>query len=91
MPQSTTLTVRVKPGAKATSVALGHGVVNIRVKEPPHEGKANEACRRTLAQALEVPPSTVKLLRGARSRVKVFALTSLTQVDLAARLSRMRP
>jgi uncharacterized protein YggU (UPF0235/DUF167 family) len=88
--QQTTLAVTVKPGASATHVSLADGVVSVRVKEPAREGKANEACRKALANALGVAPSTVKLLRGTKSRLKVFILLTLTLVDLRQRLDRLR-
>jgi uncharacterized protein len=89
--QQTTLAVTVRPGASATLVFLDDGIVTVRVKEPAREGKANEACRRALAKALGVAPSTVKLLRGAKSRVKMFALLTLSAEGLHQRLARLRP
>jgi uncharacterized protein len=88
--QQTTLSVTVKPGARATLVSLDHGIVTVLVKEPAREGKANEACRKALAKALGVAPSTVKLLRGTKSRLKVFTLLTLTPADLRQRLDRLR-
>jgi uncharacterized protein (TIGR00251 family) len=86
----TTIAVTVKPSAKSTVVSIDHGQVHVRVKEPASEGRANEACRKALAKALGVAPSTLKLVRGAQSRVKIFAL-SLTSSDLAVRLARLPP
>jgi uncharacterized protein YggU (UPF0235/DUF167 family) len=89
-PKPTTLAVAVKPGAKAMALTFSRGIVSVRVKELPHEGRANEACRKALANALGVALSTVTLICGARTRVKVFALTSLSPADVAARLGRLR-
>jgi uncharacterized protein len=44
----------------------------VRVRERAIEGAANEACARALAEYLGVPRSHVSLVRGARSRVKIF-------------------
>ncbi|GEM_PF-6769569 len=66
-------------------------MVEVRVKEPAREGKATEACRKALARALGVPVASVKLVRGARVAVKVFALATLDPAELAARLARLRP
>jgi uncharacterized protein len=87
----TTLAVTVKPNAKAALVSFEHGTVSVRVKEPAREGRANEACRRALAKALGVAPTTLKLLRGERSRVKIFALLTLTPAEVSQRLARLRP
>ncbi len=89
--QRTTIAVNVKPGAKAAAIAFSHGTIEVRVKEPARDGKANAACRKALAHALGVAPSTVELIRGAQSRIKIFALGSLDPAELAARLARLRP
>jgi uncharacterized protein len=89
--QPATVAVSVKPGAKAAAITFNHGMVEIRVKEPAREGRANTACAKLLAKTLGVPPSTVRLVRGAQSRVKIFALTTLGPADLTARLARVRP
>ncbi len=89
MPQ-TTLAVTVKPSARATLVSFDDGLLTVRVKEPAQEGKANEACRKALAKAIGVAPSALKLLRGTKSRLKVFALLTLTPADARQRLDRLR-
>jgi uncharacterized protein (TIGR00251 family) len=86
-----TIAVHVKPGSKAESVGARHGVVEIRVKEPAREGKANAACRKALARALGVPASTLELVRGEHARVKVFRCSTLDPAELAARLARLGP
>ena len=81
----------MKPNAKSASVSLDHGQVNIRVRAPAIEGKANEACRKALAKALGLAPSAVKLLRGAHSHVKIFALSGMSSAELALKLARLPP
>lgn len=44
------------------------------VPEPPHEGRANEAVRRLLAEAFGLSLAQVELLQGRTSRRKVFRL-----------------
>ena len=86
-----TLAVTVKPGAHAASVALRNGMVEIKVKEPAREQRATEAARKLLAKIFAVPPSSVHLVRGAASRVKVFRFDTLDSTDIAARLARINP
>lgn len=45
---------------------------NVSVKEPPKEGRANDAVVKILAEYFDVGRSSVKLLRGATSKIKVF-------------------
>ncbi|MBV8595842.1 MAG: DUF167 domain-containing protein [Candidatus Eremiobacteraeota bacterium] len=91
MPQqhAPAITVVVKPNARLQAITLEDGTVVVRVREPAHEGKANDACRRALARALGVAPSRLRLTRGHRAKVKVFAVLSLTAADLAARVARL--
>ena len=61
----------------------------VRVRERAHDGKANEACRAAIAEALRVPLSTVELVRGGRAKIKTFALNDLSRAELNARLARL--
>ena len=48
----------------------------------PEDGKATEEARRALAAAIGVARSDVRLISGARSRVKVFAVTGWSSSEL---------
>jgi uncharacterized protein YggU (UPF0235/DUF167 family) len=85
------IVLKVVPAAGAERIGpFADGVLGIRVTRPPAEGQATEAARRLLAQALGVAPSTVRLVAGARSRMKRFEASGLTQADADARLGRYR-
>lgn len=74
-----TLFLYVQPGAKHTEVCgLHDGLLKIRLKAPPIEGRANEALQLFLASRFGVPSKQVKLLRGAKSRKKVFEIVGST-------------
>ena len=84
---SAKIEVTVKPGAKAPGIVVGpDGSVIVRVREPATEGKANEAVRRAIARELDVPPSSVTLLRGASSRRKLFSIEGMTATEVRTRL-----
>ena len=70
------LAVRVSPGASADAVTLppAGGAIAVRVTAPPEEGKANDAVLRLLARALQRPPSSLELVRGATGRTKLIRL-----------------
>lgn len=83
--------VRVRPGAGRTRVGGcydgPHGpALIIAVGAPAVDGKATEAVRRALADALGVRPRDVSLKIGATSRDKVFTVTG----DVGARLAALR-
>jgi uncharacterized protein len=85
------ITVRVRPGAAANRIGpLADGVLAVAVTRPPLDGEANEAARRLVARALGLPPSSVRLIAGGRSRVKRFEAATLTDDDAARRLGRYR-
>ncbi len=48
------------------------GGIRAYVPEPPEAGKATEAARELLAEHLGVPKTKLRLVRGAKSRKKVF-------------------
>ena len=72
-PQS--FSVKVHPHAhKELLVAHGPGAFEAWVRAKPFEGAANEAVISLLARGLDVPPSAIRLVKGARARYKVFRL-----------------
>jgi uncharacterized protein YggU (UPF0235/DUF167 family) len=68
------LALRVTPGARSEGIELGEGVVLIKVRTKPQDGKANEAVLELLAEALGVATSRLQLLRGATGRDKLVRI-----------------
>jgi uncharacterized protein len=66
--------VTVKPGSKAPGIEQNGETLIVRVRERAVEGAANAAVVRALAAHFNVPPSTVRLVRGERSRTKLFEI-----------------
>jgi hypothetical protein len=64
--------VKVKPGSKTEELSREGDSFIVKVKEPPREGKANQAVIRLLAEHFGVPQSRVRILSGFRSRNKVI-------------------
>jgi uncharacterized protein len=64
------------------------GVV-IRVRAAPEGGRATDEARRALASSLDLPPSAIRLVRGARSREKVFGIDGLTGSEALQRLQAL--
>ncbi len=60
-------------------MAIRDGVLVVRVAAPALDGRANRSLCRLLAKRLDVAPSRVTLVRGARSRDKVVAVDGLDQ------------
>lgn len=70
------LALRVTPGARSEGVELGEGVVLIKVRTKPADGKANAAVIDLLAQALGIARSRIELLRGSTGRDKLVQIRS---------------
>ena len=81
------LHVRVQPRAGRDEVAGWHdAVLRLRVTAAPHDGRANAAVVDLLADALDVAPSRVALVRGATSRDKLFRIAGLSLAEVRARI-----
>jgi uncharacterized protein (TIGR00251 family) len=72
----------------ASRLADGRKVLLARVREPPEEGRANQALCALLAAKLGVPVSHVRLTAGAKGRLKQVAVTGEPEV-LIARLKAL--
>lgn len=81
------LHVHVQPGAGRSAVVGRHGdALKVRVAAPPVEGRANDATRVLLAEALGLPPSDVELSGGTTSRSKRFRLAGVDAAEVDKRL-----
>jgi len=63
--------VKVKLNSKTEELSQEGNNFIVKVKEPPKEGKANQAVIKLLAEHFGVPRSCVSILSGFRSRNKV--------------------
>jgi hypothetical protein len=93
-PAEVAVPVRVRPGAGRTRVGGRyegpHGpALIVAVGAPAVDGKATEAVRRALAEALGLRPGAVALRLGATSRDKVFTVTS-ADAAVTERLAALR-
>ncbi|MDQ4005874.1 MAG: DUF167 domain-containing protein [Actinomycetota bacterium] len=84
------IAVQVRPRSRAGIELTDAGLV-IRVTAPPEKGRATEEARRALAEALDVPPTSVSLRSGPASRRKSYTVQGL-DVTVARRrlLERVR-
>jgi hypothetical protein len=88
LPDGSTVSVRVHPGAKKDAVTGTHaGAVKIALSAPPLDGRANEALIAFVAGQLHLPRSRVALLSGASSRSKVLRITGKSAAEVHAALS----
>jgi uncharacterized protein YggU (UPF0235/DUF167 family) len=87
MVPSADLQVRVQPRASRTEViGWRDEVLALRVTAAPVEDAANQACRKLLAELLDVAPSQVTLVAGGKAREKRFRVSGLTPAALQAKI-----
>lgn len=69
------ITVTVKSGTKNREevVKTAEGLT-VYTKSPAIEGRANQAVVKLLADYYDVPKTSIKLLRGASSKIKIFEI-----------------
>lgn len=95
MPEGTAaarLTVQVQPrAARNEIVARGGASLRVRVTAPPAGGAANDAVCALLAEALDCPPSAVRIVRGHSARTKLVQVAGLSRDALRARLGVLVP
>ncbi len=79
----------MQPNARSNEVlGFREGVLRLQVSAPPREGRANRALIELLSEALKVPKSNVRILRGHTSREKLVAIDGLEPEAVRGLLSR---
>ena len=87
--------MRVTPRAKTDAIAGsiegadGRTVLVVRLAAPPVEGDANKALIAFMASALGVPRSSIRILSGGTSRLKILHISGLGAKALGERLGRL--
>ena len=83
------LRLHVQPGGGRSEVVGRHGdAVKVRVAAPPERGRANDACRRLLAEVFDIKESAVVVVSGETSRTKRVALMGAEPEAVRAQLER---
>ncbi|MTJ06542.1 DUF167 domain-containing protein [Anabaena sp. UHCC 0204] len=67
--------VKVKPNSKQQKIEeLADGSLNVHLKSPPVDGKANEELIKLLAKKFDVPKSSIRIKSGTTSRQKLIEI-----------------
>lgn len=78
--------VRVQPRASRSEVLGAHGeALKVRLVSPPVDGAANAALIDLLADVLDVPRRSVRIVAGTASRMKVVEIDGIA----AAKVERL--
>lgn len=67
--------MKVQPKAKKIGVEkIDESTFKVRVHAAPDKGAANKEVIASLAEYFDIPPSTIKIIRGQTSRTKVVLI-----------------
>jgi uncharacterized protein (TIGR00251 family) len=70
--------VKVKPNSKQQKIEeLADGSLNVHLKSPPVDGKANEELIKLLAKKFDVSKSSIRIKSGTTSRQKVIEIDGI--------------
>lgn len=82
------LNLKVVPRASRDEIAgAAGGVLRVRLRAPPVEGRANEALVAFLAERLDLPRRTIEVLRGETARIKQVRIIGADPARITAALS----
>ena len=88
MTEGVLIRVHVQPKARREQLIGMHGDrIKLAVTAPPDKGKANAAVARMIAEALNLPPSSIQLLRGETSRQKDLLVQNIDAGQVRLRLA----
>lgn len=80
--------VRVTPRAGRTALAgIREGRLVLRVSAPPVEGAANDAVVRLVAAAIGAKVRDVRVVSGARGRLKTLEVAGLDATEIRRRVT----
>ena len=75
--EAVSLRVHLQPKASREGIiGEADGILKLRVTAPAVDGRANEACLRLLAKALDLPPSRLQIVSGQHARLKTIRIRS---------------
>lgn len=87
VPQECRLAVKVLPKASKNEITgWENGELKVRLRAVPEKGKANQALIAFMAEALDISPSAISLLRGETSRHKLLLIRGLEYLEVEKRL-----
>jgi uncharacterized protein (TIGR00251 family) len=84
----TVIVVKVVPrAAQDEIVGWLEGVLRVRVKAPPQDGRANRALEELLATSLGLKKNAVTVIAGAAAARKRVAIEGLVREEIVQRLA----
>ena len=84
-----TIEVQVQTRSSRDEIfGLQNGRFKVKVAAPPEDGKANERLIELIARALGVSKSSVKIVKGETSRIKILKIKGVNRDKLDSFMKR---
>ena len=65
--------IKVKPGSSQEKIIeTNEGELTIYLRAKAHDGEANDALIKLLSKYYKVPKTSIKIIRGAKSKSKII-------------------
>ena len=72
--------VTVKPGSSQEKIVqTSDDSFTIYLRAKPHDGEANTALIKILSKYFDTPKTSIKITRGAKSRIKIIEIPNSNQ------------
>jgi uncharacterized protein (TIGR00251 family) len=68
------LEIKVIPGSSKELIKQEGGLTKVYIHAQPVDGKANQALIKLLAKHYHVSPSSIEVIRGEKSRLKIVEI-----------------
>jgi uncharacterized protein (TIGR00251 family) len=83
------LNIHVIPGSKLNQISgfMENGLLKIKIKAKPIEGKANKELIKTLARILAIKESEIEISSGQNSRNKKVIVRGINERNLQKKIS----
>jgi hypothetical protein len=86
--QGSVITVKIIPRSSKNEIVeiMENEIIKIKLTSPPVDGKANQALLAFLSEIARIPTSTISILSGKTSRIKLVSINGLDKIELLKRI-----
>ncbi len=84
------ISVKIIPGSKEDRIMAENGVIKIKLKAKPVDGKANKYLISFLSKILKTPKSKILIIRGEKSREKLLEILEFNDILIKDKLINRR-
>jgi uncharacterized protein len=76
------ISVRVQPGTSRDAISgIREGSLLIKLCSPPVDGRANDSLLRFVADMLNIPRSSIRIIQGIKNRKKLLEVAGVSIED----------